>query len=285
MNPMRHFRRLLALALRIGPRAVRVANETGTLESGLGAHTVQVPRMSICLRGRSGYRVKRDGAAAECWLRPGEAIFLLPHCLSTPLPPARYESLGLVFHPGFVQCLHARQRRSGGHRILVACALPSSGDEELAAWVQALSRAAKRAGAGDRLRRCALEGLLLRVQDLLRDPPPPVEGKAALAYAAACQFVREHAHEGIGRSDLARLLDLHPNHVSRLFRSQGQTTLQEALHAARLERARALLHDPRRSVKEVARAAGFTTAAHFVAVYRRRFGQPPGRHRATLSEP
>ncbi|MBE7466665.1 MAG: helix-turn-helix transcriptional regulator [Planctomycetes bacterium] len=277
---MRHFMRLLALALRIGPRAVRVANEPGTLESGPGAHTVQVPRMSICLSGRSGYRVKRDGAAAECWLRPGQAIFLLPHCLSTPLPPARYESLGLVFHPGFVQCLHARQRRSGGHRILVAYALPSGGNEELAAWVQVLSRAAKRTNAGERLLRCALEGLLLRVQDLLRDPPRPSEGKAALAYAAASQFVREHAHEGIGRSDLARLLDLHPNHVSRLFRSQGQTTLQDALHAARLERARALLRDPQRSVKEVARASGFTTAAHFVAVYRRRFGQPPGRHRS-----
>ncbi|MCZ7644924.1 MAG: helix-turn-helix transcriptional regulator [Planctomycetota bacterium] len=281
MDPRGHF---LAVLARAKARAARFNVEPGVLAEHPEAAPLEHPRLSLCLRGRAGYRMRRRGASDAAWLAPGEALFTLPGCLSRPHPDARYESLGLVFHPHFVHLMHARQtgprRAPGRHRMLAVLHAPSSHDEDLRAFVEALRRAAGPAGLADpRYARGLLELLLRRVRALVEKPAPAAGGKAALAYEAACRYLREHDRPGLGRAELARILDLHPNHLSRLFKRRGGATFNAYLTRLRLERARALLAEPALTVEQVARTVGFASTPYFIARYRRMYGQTPGRAR------
>jgi transcriptional regulator GlxA family with amidase domain len=73
---------------------------------------------------------------------------------------------------------------------------------------------------------------------------------------------------------------VHPNHLARLFRRFGGTTFAQALRAARLQRAQALMDDPRLKLAAVARFSGFASASHLVRCYRLVHGRTPGRERA-----
>ena len=266
---------------------VYLARETGLLsEIPLGT-VMDIPRLSLCLSGRAGYRLKRGGVASEVWLNPREVIFALPECFMSPHPAATYESLGIVFHRGFTRFLHATQKGSRApnaeakrrHRIQRAHHAAGVLSQDGRAFCFALNRA-EAAPPRDRYVTRLMELLLLKTMDALRQGGAPPRGKAFMAWQAACHYMREHCHEPIGREEVAAFLDLHPNHLSRLFARFGDRSFNAYLAQARLSRAQSLLNDAKLTVEQVARMAGFSGANYFIRLYRRRYGATPGEARS-----
>lgn len=68
-------------------------------------------------------------------------------------------------------------------------------------------------------------------------------------------------------------------HVSRLFRRAFGTTPGEYRNTLRLERAKALLRNTRRTVAEIAYEAGFEDPAYFTRLFRRYNGISPSQFR------
>jgi AraC-like DNA-binding protein len=99
-----------------------------------------------------------------------------------------------------------------------------------------------------------------------------------IAYAAREILEGERGSpEGI-QQQLERL-GLSYAHVSRLFRKTFGLTPVEYRNAVRLERAKALLRDPRLTVAQVAYATGFDDPAYFTRLFRRQNGVPPSAFR------
>jgi AraC-like DNA-binding protein len=78
---------------------------------------------------------------------------------------------------------------------------------------------------------------------------------------------------------LARRVGLTQRSLQRLFRAALGCTPKQHIERVRLDRAAALLADPRLSVGEVAGAVGFADASYFARRWRARFGSAPARSR------
>jgi transcriptional regulator GlxA family with amidase domain len=73
--------------------------------------------------------------------------------------------------------------------------------------------------------------------------------------------------------------------VHRLWARESAETLGRHILRRRLERCRADLADPMRTVTDVAFGWGFLSLAHFSRAYRAHFGSPPSEDRmATLDQ-
>jgi AraC-like DNA-binding protein len=68
-------------------------------------------------------------------------------------------------------------------------------------------------------------------------------------------------------------------HLCRLFKAAFGVSPVEYRNAARLERAKNLLRDPKRTIAEAAYAAGFNDPAYFSRKFHQRHGMPPSRAR------
>jgi AraC-like DNA-binding protein len=130
---------------------------------------------------------------------------------------------------------------------------------------------------------------------------PDVRGGAFLAFLALTRHILAGAPAISGTSDrvaqaqalvrsrlssrelsvsqLATWLGCHPDHLARRFRSETGSRLVDYIISQRLERAQALLADPRLRICDAARLSGFTDPAYFSRIYRRRFGVAPGQGR------
>src|SRR5262245_35647431 len=83
----------------------------------------------------------------------------------------------------------------------------------------------------------------------------------------------------------ARRAGLSERHVSRLFQSELGVTFRDHVAALRVERAKALLRDTGMTVIEIAGETGWSSLAHFNAVFRRRVGATPSRFRLGTDAP
>jgi AraC-like DNA-binding protein len=80
--------------------------------------------------------------------------------------------------------------------------------------------------------------------------------------------------------DLAEKVGLSAGHLDRLFVSQMGATPRGYLQKRRLESARAMLREPRMTIKEVGYDLGFSSPAHFCHWFRQATGESPREFRA-----
>ncbi|AHF90200.1 AraC family transcriptional regulator [Opitutaceae bacterium TAV5] len=261
------------------------------LSGANAAGVVEGPRLSLCLAGTARYEVLTEGERKVVEVRRGEVIYALPRCLMKVHEASRYLSLGLVFNPGITRFLVALKRypisdtsadagHGLSHRFLLTHHTPATMDADGRAFLAAMARCGRQESADERYVCRLLEVILLKARTLLDDhTAAPAGGKAWFTWQAACQFIREHMHEPLGREAVAEFLRLHPNHVSRLFTRFGGHSFHRYLLGERMERARGQMENPAANISEVARACGFADAGYFARCYRKFYGTPPSRGR------
>jgi AraC family transcriptional regulator len=157
----------------------------------------------------------------------------------------------------------------------------------LSATASKLSGLVENRGTADRLYAETLARVLLL--ELLRlergsaaVPPAPRGGLAAWQVRQARDFIEDHLAEDISLAELARLTRLSPTHFCSAFkRSIGLPPHQFQLRR-RIERAKALLADPGRSVSEVALDCGFGLPGSFATAFRKTTGMTPSAFRRAL---
>src|SRR5262249_11862424 len=130
-------------------------------------------------------------------------------------------------------------------------------------------------GPSDSLFAGALRGLLghelLRLQS--RTPRSKSSttrgGLAAWQQKRVLEFMNEHLTENISLTLLAELVRLSPYHFARAFKQSFGAPPHRYWAEQRIERAKALLADPRTSITEVAFDVGFAGSSPFSAAFRR----------------
>lgn len=105
---------------------------------------------------------------------------------------------------------------------------------------------------------------------------------------------RSHLHPGVHRiqdwlvqnpdmkytlTDLGELAGMSARNLTRVFRRETGISVKSFATRVRLERARALLHDPMLTIEAVAQRCGFETSRQFRRVWRDAFGAAPSNER------
>lgn len=100
-----------------------------------------------------------------------------------------------------------------------------------------------------------------------------------LDIAAIVTFVEENLNTNLGLVDVARIVGCSPDHFARQFKQTFGLSPYQYILGRRIERAKSLLGDPRRSIVDVALACGFSSQAHLSALFKRSTGMSPGLYR------
>lgn len=95
------------------------------------------------------------------------------------------------------------------------------------------------------------------------------------ALAAALTYVRAHACEGIGVSDVLRAVPMARTRLEALFRDTLRCTPREHIERVRLERVRQMLSETDLPIARIAERTGFAHPEYLSVVFRRATGETP----------
>jgi AraC-like DNA-binding protein len=125
--------------------------------------------------------------------------------------------------------------------------------------------------------RWQVRALLALVYDSLPTATPP--SAADFLRAAVTDYLAEYCTGAVSRDHVARVFQVSPAHLSRVFSSDGGESFSACLTRLRLAHAKKLLLHTRMTIAEVAFATGYSSAQYFGNVVRRHLGTSPGRFR------
>lgn len=113
----------------------------------------------------------------------------------------------------------------------------------------------------------------------LLPPSAWVGRRPTAAVRAACDHLRQHLHQPLSNTQLARLVGMHPTAFVRAFTREMGLPPQAWHSARRLEVAADLLRNSDRNIDAIAAAVGCADRYHFSRLFRRHYGLPPARFR------
>lgn len=105
------------------------------------------------------------------------------------------------------------------------------------------------------------------------------ENAAMMRIEPVLAYIAAHWAEPVGLDDFAAVLGVTPQYLCRLFKEALAVTPYEYLLAHRLQRAKEMLADPDRTVKDISLSAGFHDASYFCGVFKKQEGFSPARFR------
>jgi len=103
----------------------------------------------------------------------------------------------------------------------------------------------------------------------------PRRGLADWQVKRVTTYMHEHLDQEIGLQELAALVDLSRFHFCTAFRMATGHTPHEWLTVQRIQRAKALLRDPKLSITDIALTVGYQTSSAFAATFRKIAGVTP----------
>lgn len=95
----------------------------------------------------------------------------------------------------------------------------------------------------------------------------------------ADEYIRVHAFESIGTSEVAAALGYHPDYLGRVYKQHFGVSITDALNRRRIHEAKARLMDAPSTIDQIARECGYSDAEYFRRVFRKHEDMSPGAFR------
>ncbi len=97
--------------------------------------------------------------------------------------------------------------------------------------------------------------------------------------ARVCQFIREHAGDGMKVSDIERFSHLSRRQLAGRFREGLKRPLHQEITHVQLLRVKQLLTETQMSLEQIAPLAGYAHKERLCSVFKREKGETPGQYR------
>ncbi len=241
-------------------------------------------RLILVISGEARFVGIEAGEPFDLKLGVGDAIFFGPRSYICPKPRTSYQSIGLLYQPK-----NALTKLSLTSRIPEHDGIALSYLAQWEIWRKThlrldylfhlLGEPAPRS-YGDSFVRKVIELLVAEAVELLEESALRQPAKSSYLWERACNYLAEHwADAQVSRVSLAHYLNTHPNHVSRIFRHTGKTTIAAYLNELRLIHSLNLLEDSSYNITEIAALCGYSDLQYYIFCFRRRFGNTPGQFR------
>ena len=111
------------------------------------------------------------------------------------------------------------------------------------------------------------------------------EGNAGMAeddvIPKVCDYIANHLESQLWREELAEVVHLNPDYLTRRFKKEMGLSLREYVINQKMQEARALIRSTGLPVSFVAAKVGYSNFSHFSNSYKRQFGVTPQEDRQT----
>ncbi|WP_147535459.1 response regulator transcription factor [Bacillus marasmi] len=96
------------------------------------------------------------------------------------------------------------------------------------------------------------------------------------------QYILEHSHKDISLETLGKQVGLSPIYISKLFKEKLGVNYIDFLTECRIEKAKKLMSNPDKSLKEISFEVGYNEPNYFSKVFKKSCGLSPNEYRKTL---
>ena len=236
---------------------------------------VEVQSAHVLVLPIAGVFAKHDAQQPRILGTPNDAVFICadhPYCLSYPAGIGDRCLTVRFSNEALSELLSTSQFRMA--RLTAPVLLPAP-----VMVVRNLLWYRFQTGQWDAIEVDELGGLLLEEALLLTGEGEGTRGRQLPRHRAAIEAVKEAIASDPtykwSLSDLGRVANVSPFHLSRMFRSVVDTSVYDYVLRARLAAALDLLVDTELELTAVGLAAGFSSHSHFTARFRAFFGLTP----------
>ena len=126
--------------------------------------------------------------------------------------------------------------------------------------------------------------LVARHSSLAKEMEPRYGGLTGRRLKQVLAFIEEELAEDLSLEKIAAVAQVSPSHLNALFRELMNISLHQYVIQRRVERAKTLLLQAKKSITEIALEAGFAHQSHLARHMRRALGLPPRAVKRLLSE-
>jgi AraC-like DNA-binding protein len=112
------------------------------------------------------------------------------------------------------------------------------------------------------------------------ETPAPNRAEPAKIWKARC-YIREHSDEPISLTEVARFVQISPNHLSEKFKEVTGVKFVDYIARRRFAKACLLLQTGGLRISEIAFEVGFQSLSQFNRVFKKLSGRNPTEYRAT----
>jgi AraC-like DNA-binding protein len=232
------------------------------------SHVVDFPRVEIPIAGVYLNQIEVGDRIDLVSLRPGTALFAPPNCWNLPEWQPGLVLLSILF--GRTQLsisLVSAPARSypqvEAHKFSLPKPVAGPVPHILAALDEHLAAEGSEAALTD-----LANALIHCVEDLLRSPITAPVSHAKKLLEEIRVFLQSHYQYEITRDSVAQQFAISPNHLSRLFQTQGRTTFSAYLTQVRIERAKHLLRNYNLKLDDIAARCGYNDTPYFCHVFK-----------------
>jgi AraC family transcriptional regulator len=131
----------------------------------------------------------------------------------------------------------------------------------------------------DPLSEMVIESSVLEIFSVLNKEAAVDEKKTPPWVSRARELLNDHDHTSLSLSETARLLNIHPVHLSRSFKKYFHCTLGEYVRRIRIERAVSEVLCGSRPFTAIAHDCGFADQSHFIRTFKDYLGMNPSSYK------
>ncbi len=102
------------------------------------------------------------------------------------------------------------------------------------------------------------------------------------AVAKAKDYIDSHYSQDLSLEDISRQTDISPYYFSKLFKNKTGVTFIDYLTNLRIDKAKELLKDPSRSMKEICSEVGYSDPNYFSRIFKKITGKTPTEYKDGL---
>jgi AraC-like DNA-binding protein len=233
------------------------------------SHVVDFPRLDLPLKGAYDNQIESNEEIVNVRLVPGNALFAAPNCWNVPTWRSGLVLLSIMF--GRTQLGVSMVSARGRHFTQVESkklSLPRPAAGSIPAILTALTELYADNGP-DEVFTHLIRALLRCLDELVRHPVPQHTSRAHALLEDIRFFLQSHYQQEISRDFVASQFNITPNHLSRLFQSQGKMTFSSYITHVRVERAKHLLSSYSLKLDDIAARCGYNDTPYFCHVFKR----------------
>lgn len=127
------------------------------------------------------------------------------------------------------------------------------------------------------------EGLLRKAGEIgkyMGQSEEAAETEGADVIGQVVRYIREHINQDLKRSDLAELVHLNIDYLSRVFKKEKGVTLNDYIVFEKLNVAENLLKTTRLPISLIATKVGYSNFSYFSKLYKKVKGRSPAEERS-----
>jgi len=243
------------------------------------AFVVHFPILIVPITGQYELEMETRDDYATIRAKPSQVVYSPPDCWTRPTWQKPTKAIHLMFGKEHVGAsLVTTCRANPGDVAAEKLAVPRSFGGPAHRTLEAIAETA-RTDAGSPALPHLVDALLCAIARELNQTESPRTRRSRQLYHDLCVYLQHNYQHEVTRNSVAAHFRITPNHISRVFKSEGAIGFSDYLTAVRIDRAKLLLRRYRLTIGEVGQQCGFADLAYFCRVFKRFTKSTPSEYR------